>query len=213
MIDSEEAARQWLAQLPGCDDTAMARLGRLAALLAEENERQNLVAAASLTSVWQRHIVDSAQLLIDVPRETGGPWLDLGTGAGFPGLVVAVLRPTTDMVLVESRARRIAWLERAAAELGLDRVRVCGQRLEQVPTFTAGVISARAFAPLDRLLDLSARFSTPATLWRLPKGRSAQQELSRIDGWSHAFHVKQSLTDPDAGIIVGQGLQQARRKR
>lgn len=213
MIDSEDSARAWLAGLPEYDAAALQRLELLVALLAEENQRQNLVSAASLDSVWQRHIVDSAQLLVDVPRETAGPWLDLGTGAGFPGLVVAALRPGLEVVMVESRGRRVAWLERACLQLGLSRARVIGQQLERVPDFAAAVISARAFAPLDRLLELSARFSTPATLWRLPKGRSAQQELSRIDRWTHAFHVKQSLTDPDAGVIVGQGLQQTRRKR
>ena len=213
MIGCEDSAQRWLAGLPECDAEAMARLERLVALLGLENQHQNLVAAASLGAVWQRHIADSAQLLIDVPRETAGPWLDLGTGAGFPGLVIAALRPDLERVLVESRARRVEWLQMCARELDLPRVRVEGQRLERLAPFSAAVISARAFAPLDKLLELSARFSTPATLWRLPKGRSAQQELSQIDGWNHAFHVKQSLTDPDAGIIVGQGLQQARRKR
>ena len=213
MIDTEDEARRWLAGLAGVDATAIARLEQLVALLTEENGRQNLVAAVSLAEVWRRHIVDSAQLLLDVPRETGGPWLDLGTGAGFPGLVVAVLRPDMEVVLVESRTRRVEWLQRVVHTLGLARVRVDGRRLEWVESFAAAVISARAFAPLEKLLELSARFSTPTTLWRLPKGRSAQQELSQIDGWSHAFHVKQSLTDPDAGIIVGQALQQARRKR
>ena len=213
MIGSEDSARRWLVNLPGCDAVAMQRLEQLVALLGVENQRQNLVASSSLSAVWQRHIVDSAQLLIDVPRETVGPWLDLGTGAGFPGLVIAALRPDLEMVLVESRARRVEWLQLCVRELGLVRVRVEGQRLERLPPFSAAVISARAFAPLNKLLEISARFSTPATLWRLPKGRSAQQELSQIDGWNHAFHVKQSLTDPDAGIIVGQGLQQARRKR
>jgi 16S rRNA (guanine527-N7)-methyltransferase len=213
MIDSEDSARRWLADLPGCDAVAMRRLEQLVALLGPENLRQNLVSAASLGAVWQRHIADSAQLLIDVPRETAGPWLDLGTGAGFPGLVIAALRPGLEMVLIESRARRADWLQHCARELGLPAVRVECQRLERIPTFHASVISARAFAPLDKLLEISVRFSTSATLWRLPKGRSAQQELSQIGGWNHAFHVKQSLTDPDAGIIVGQGLQQARRKR
>jgi len=104
---------------------------------------------------------------------------------------------------VESRARRIEWLTRAAAELGLTSARVAGSRLETVPTFTADVISARAFAPLPNLLSLSARFSTSATLWLLPKGRSAAQELQDLRGWTHMFHVEPSITDPDAGIIVG----------
>lgn len=202
MIETEAAAKEWLRQLPECDDAAFARLERLVNLLRAENERQNLVSKASLEDVWVRHIVDSAQLLPHVPRETS-PWLDLGTGAGFPGLVIAALRPETRVVLVESRARRIEWLRRAKDELGLSRCEVAGARLEQVETIQAAVISARAFAPLDRLLALSARFSTAETRWLLPKGRSAKQELADLRKWRHVFHVEQSLTDPQAGIIVG----------
>lgn len=212
MIETEQQARDWLAQLPEWDATAAERIERLIALLTEENARQNLVAAASLPVVWQRHIVDSAQLLPHVPRETSSPWLDLGTGAGFPGLVVAALRPDCEVVMVESRARRIEWLERARLALGLDQAKVVGARLEQVETRPYRVISARAFAPLVRLLDLSARFSTKDTLYLLPKGRSAQQELSELKGWNHLFHVEQSLTDPEAGVIVGQLLGKKGKK-
>lgn len=202
MIMDEANARDWLRQLPECDDESMDRLARLVALLGEENQRQNLVSAASLSEVWQRHILDSAQLLKYVPRGTS-PWLDLGTGAGFPGLVVAALRPDADVLLVETRKRRIEWLERACDALGLVRTKVIGQRLEDVPTRQIAVISARAFAPLDRLVALSARFSTRDTIWLLPKGRSAQQELQMLRGWIHTFHVEQSLTDPTAGVIAG----------
>ncbi len=202
MIANEDEACAWLATLPECDAAALARLEHLVALLVEENTRQNLVSAASLDEVWRRHIVDSAQLLTHVPRETS-PWLDLGTGAGFPGLVIAALRPDCAVWMVESRARRVDWLERARLALGLDQAKVIGSRLEQVETSPVRVISARAFAPLDRLLGLSARFSTPETRWLLPKGRSAQQELDALQGWQHAFHVEQSLTDSDAGIITG----------
>lgn len=212
MIATEQQARDWLAQLPEWDATAAERIERLIALLTEENARQNLVAAASLPVVWQRHIVDSAQLLPHVPRETSTTWLDLGTGAGFPGLVVAALRPDCEVVMVESRARRIEWLERARLALGLDQAKVVGARLEQVETRPFRVISARAFAPLVRLLDLSARFSTKDTLYLLPKGRSAQQELSELKGWNHLFHVEQSLTDPEAGVIVGQLLGKKGKK-
>ena len=203
MITSEEEARSWLRSLPDCDEEAWARLELLVAMLAEENSRQNLVSAASLDQVWLRHIVDSAQLLLHVPRGTTLPWMDLGTGAGFPGLVVAALRPECEVLMVESRVRRVEWLERARSRMGLSRARIVGQRLEMVETFTTGVISARAFAPLDRLLTLSSRFSTSDTVWLLPKGRSAQQELEDLRKWRHVFHVEQSLTDPQAGIIVG----------
>ena len=203
MIESEEEARAWLQALPECDGAALERLELLCGMLAEENQRQNLVSEASLDQVWLRHIVDSAQLLPHVPRETPGSWLDLGTGAGFPGLVIAALRPECEVLMVESRKRRIEWLDRARIAMGLDRAQVLGQRLEMVETRQVSVISARAFAPLDRLLPLSARFSTTDTIWLLPKGRSAQQELDDLRKWRHVFHVEQSLTDPQAGIIVG----------
>lgn len=205
MIHDEAQARAWITALPQADAIALERLEQLVALLAEENQRQNLVSQASLGEVWRRHIADSAQLLTHVPRETPSdlPWLDLGTGAGFPGLAIACLLPEREVLMVESRARRIEWLSRAAESLGLARTRVIGQRLELVPDCKAGVISARAFAPLEKLLDLSARFSTASTAWLLPKGRSARQELHELAGWNHLFHVEQSLTDPEGGIIVG----------
>jgi len=209
MIDSEQAARDWLRATPFGTDEAFARLDKLVAMLVEENAVQNLVSAASLDAVWQRHIVDSAQLLDHVPRETftaaTAPWIDLGTGAGFPGLVIATLRPRGEVVMVESRNRRIDWLNRAIAALELPNPSVVGQRLEMVETRAASVISARAFAPLEKLLTLSARFSTRDTLWLLPKGRSAGDELGALKkSVAQGFHVEQSLTDAEAGIIVGR---------
>jgi 16S rRNA (guanine527-N7)-methyltransferase len=203
MISTEQDAKDWLRNLPECDDQAMARLERLVSLLQEESARQNLVSAASLEEVWKRHVADSAQLLAHVPRETSSPWLDLGTGAGFPGLVIAVLRPECEVLMVESRGLRAEWLERARIALGLDHAKVVCSQLEQVESRPVRVISARAFAPLPRLLSLSARFSTSDTLWLLPKGRSAQQELHELRGWRHMFHVEHSLTDPEAGLIIG----------
>jgi 16S rRNA (guanine527-N7)-methyltransferase len=119
VITNETEALAWLAELPDFDAIARDRLERLIAMLVEENARQNLVSAASLGEVWRRHIVDSAQLVAHVPRETSGAWMDLGTGAGFPGLVVAALRPDMTVRMVESRARRIEWLERVCDELAL----------------------------------------------------------------------------------------------
>jgi len=204
VITTEDEAREWLRKLPECDEDAWVRLETLIAMLVEENLQQNLVSAASLEQVWLRHIVDSAQLLPYVSRETSTPWLDLGTGAGFPGLVIAALRPECEVVMVESRNRRIEWLDRARMAMGLDNARIAGQRLELVETFPVSVISARAFAPLEKLLTISARFSTSDTVWLLPKGRSAKQELEDLRKWRHMFHVEQSLTDPQAGIIVGK---------
>lgn len=214
MITDEAQAREFVEKL--ADDSAIERLERLAAMLVEENQQQNLVAAASLTTVWQRHFADSAQLLNYVSRETPGDevWLDLGTGAGFPGLVAAILRPDMPVVLVESRKRRIEWLERCVDELGLNHCRVAGSNLQAVETFKASVISARAFAPLPKLLSLSARFSTRDTTWLLPKGRRAAQELSELPRrFAKGFHVEQSLTDAESGIIVGNLPEYASVKR
>ncbi len=203
MIGSEEEARSYVAEMG--DGEALARLARLIASLEVENGMQNLVAEDSLPVVWQRHIADSAQLLeLDDPGQ--GEWLDLGSGAGFPGLVVAILRPKRRVILVESRKRRIDWLRRMTGELGLAQCRIEGRRLEQVETFPAAVISARAFAPLDRLLERSGRFSTGDTRWLLPKGRSAAQEVHKLPKRARSmFHVEQSRTQRDAGIVVGRG--------
>jgi 16S rRNA (guanine527-N7)-methyltransferase len=206
MITTEDEARAYVAGLT--DDAGMARLDTFAALVLAENQHQNLIAKATELHIWQRHIADSAQLIQNVSRETfsanaGGPWLDLGSGPGFPGLVIAALHPNMPVVLVESRGRRIAFLQRAIAALDLAKCRVEGQRIERVTPFVARAISARAFAPLPKLLDLSAPFSTGATAYVLPKGRSAAMELGSVKPSIRAmFHVKHSLTDPEAGIIV-----------
>ncbi len=206
MIETEDQAHAYVAGLT--DEAGIARLAAFAALVLEENQRQNLIAKATEPHLWQRHIADSAQLIENVSRETlgpnaQGPWLDLGSGPGLPGLVIAALCPNMPVVLVESRARRVEFLQRAIEALALPKCRVEGQRLERVTPFAARAISARAFAPLNKLLDLSAPFSTRATAYVLPKGRSAAQELESLKPSIRAmFHVKHSLTDPEAGIIV-----------
>ena len=203
-VCDEEQAAAWLSRLPEYDRLASQRLEQFIGLLHDENRVQNLVSASSLSEAWVRHVVDSAQLLLHVPRGTQPRrWLDLGTGAGFPGVAIAALLPETEVVLVESRARRIDWLERVKAALGLENVRIAGCRLECLEDEPFSVISARAFAPLDKLLGLAWRFSTKETVWLLPKGRSAQQELDSLRGWQHSLHTIPSQTDSTAGIIVG----------
>ena len=206
MIHNEAEARAYVAGLT--DAEGLARIEAFAALVLEENQRQNLIAKPTEPHIWQRHIADSAQLIENVSRETfgpnaGGAWLDLGSGPGFPGLVIAALHPNMPVVLVESRSRRAEFLIRCIAALDLPKCRVEAQRLERVVPFPARAISARAFAPLPKLLTLSAPFSTSATRYVLPKGRSAAQELEALKPAIRAmFHVKHSLTDPEAGIIV-----------
>jgi 16S rRNA (guanine527-N7)-methyltransferase len=202
---TEEEARDAL-------DVPRETLGKLRAFvhfLSAENERQNLISKVSLPQIWSRHIYDSAQLLRFAP-EGSSDWLDLGSGAGFPGLVIAALRqgPVT---LVESRRLRVDFLRRAASVLGVeDRVEIVCAPVERVETRPFGVITARAFAPLDRLLTLGERFSTVKTRWILPKGRKAQSELDAArSSWQGSFRLEPSLTDPEAGIIVAE---QVRRK-
>ena len=204
MLRDENDAKAYVTSLT--EDGGLQRLEILASELIKENARQNLISKPSECQIWRRHIADSAQLLEYVPRETlSGPWLDLGTGAGFPGLVIAALQPSCEVVLVESRARRVAWLQRACTAMSLENVQIEGKRLEVVKPFDAAVISARAFAPLEKLLRLSSPFSTKHTHYILPKGRSAAQELAAMPRKiREMFHVEHSLTDPDAGIIVSR---------
>lgn len=208
MIESEAEARSFVAAR--CDDRALAKFERLIVLLREENARQNLVAARSLDEVWLRHIADSVQLLVHTGSKRS-IWFDLGTGAGFPGIALAIARPDQHFHLVESRKRRVEWLATVKADLELENCAIHGTRLEHVESFNADCITARAFAPLPRLLDLSARFSTKETRWILPKGRSAAQEVEALPKKLRAmFHVEQSHTDAEAGIITGSGRIEAK---
>ena len=206
MIADEPAARAWVEARAECTPAIMAGLEQFVAMLTAENHHQNLVSERSLADIWRRHIADSAQLLDHVPRETSGCWLDLGTGAGFPGLVVALLAPAREVILTDSRPRRCAWLEQCRHALELPNVRVVPARVERAALPACAVVSARAFAPLPALFKLSAHLSTPETLWLLPKGRQAAQELNDLTGWRHMFHVERSITDPEAGIITGRLL-------
>ncbi|MGQ0661031.1 16S rRNA (guanine(527)-N(7))-methyltransferase RsmG [Sphingosinicella sp.] len=200
----EAEARGWLRDSRGVSRETLARLAAFGDLLRSENERQNLVSAATLDHFWARHVVDSAQLLRFATES--GAWLDLGTGAGFPGLVVAALREGP-MTLIESRRLRVAFLHRAAAVLK-ESPNIVHAPIERVPTEPFAVISARAFAPLPRLLELAHRFSTEKTLWLLPKGRGAKSELEAVRGaWQGDFRLEPSLTDADANIIVATGVR------
>ena len=206
MIRTETEARVYFANTLQIDDQAFERLELLRRELSAENARQNLVSAASLNDIWVRHFADSAQLLHYAPN-TKGRWLDLGSGAGFPGLVLGICRPSQKITLVESRRRRVEWLDRMTDALGLNGCEVVGNRLEVIETFSAVMITARAFAPLGKLIGQAGRFSTPESVWVLPKGRSAKQEVEELsDSHSKMFHVEQSLTSAEAGIVVGKGM-------
>lgn len=211
---TEDEALAWLSDRHDVSRETLERLDAFRRRVIDENDRQNLVSAASIDQFWVRHIIDSVQLIDLIDATDGqGEWLDLGAGAGFPGMVVAMLRPGP-VTLVESRRKRFEFLIDAVETLGLSNVRVEGQRLERVESRPCGVISARAFAPLPKLLNLAHRFSTEKTLWLLPKGRSAKEELESVrQTWQGVFHVKQSITDPDAAILVARAVSRKGRKQ
>ena len=206
---SEEEARAWIVQR---HPQAIPALDRLLTLLRHEATRQNLVSASTLPHLWSRHVVDSAQL-IPLAADPDGAWLDIGTGAGFPGLVLAILTGAP-VTCVEPRARRVEWLTRAAAELGLVTVTVEHASLAQVATRPFATITARAVAPLPKLFAIGARFASPGTRWIFPKGASAADELdaARAD-WQGVFHVEHSVTDTHAGIVVAERLSPKGRRR
>ncbi|NVD44454.1 16S rRNA (guanine(527)-N(7))-methyltransferase RsmG [Qipengyuania atrilutea] len=202
MISNEAEAKKYVASL--CSDEDFEKLEQYVSMLRDENRHQNLVAHRSLDNVWHRHIADSAQLVRYVPRETQVV-LDLGSGAGLPGLIWTMIRPNDQVILVESRRRRIEWLQRVTNLLALTNCQIFGERLENMETFHAEVITARAFAPLPQLVALAERFSTKGTTWVLPKGRSAAQERQKLPARVRSlFHVEQSLTDQNAGILIGK---------
>lgn len=184
------------------------RLQRYVNLLEDENSRQNLVSAATLENVWERHILDSAQLVTFEPARDA-TWIDIGSGAGLPGVVIGCLIQG-HITLVEPRALRADFLTEVVGALGLNAsvVRTKAQRVSG----EFDVITGRAVAPLSRFLGMCDHLSTRKTQWVLPKGRSAQSELEEAErSWQGVFHVEQSITDPDAKIVVGTGVRAMKR--
>jgi 16S rRNA (guanine527-N7)-methyltransferase len=179
-------------------------------LLLEENERQNLIARSTLDDIWQRHIADGAQLVRFAPR-LDSSWLDIGSGAGLPGMVIAILTkgPVT---LVEPRRLRAEFLERATDALGLrDRVTVQATKVERI-TGAFEVITARAVASLDVLLGISRHLSTDKTQWLFPKGKSAQLELDEARrSWQGSFRLEPSVTSREAAILVASHVRRKGR--
>ena len=180
------------------------KLEAYAGLLREENQRQNLISASTLDRLWERHIFDSAQLVRFEPHP-GASWVDIGSGAGLPGIVVACLvgGPVT---LVEPRRLRADFLHRAAESLSLNAKIVLGKAERAGGKYD--VITARAVANLSQLLEISAHLSTRKTTWVLPKGRNAERELvDAQQAWQGAFHVERSVTDPESRIVVVTGVR------
>jgi 16S rRNA (guanine(527)-N(7))-methyltransferase RsmG len=179
-----------------------AQMDRLAVyldLLLRWQRRINLVGTASLADVWRRHFLDSAQLIPLLPPETPR-LLDLGSGAGFPGLVIAIM---TDIpvTLVDSDARKCAFLHEAA-RITAATVDIIPSRIESAPVAAAAVITARALSPLPKLLDYAAPRLAPDGVCLFPKGRSASAELTdAAKTWKMRVASIASRSDPDAMIL------------
>lgn len=189
----------------------LARLEAYAELLVRWSARINLVGRATLADLWRRHFLDSAQLRPHVP-ETARSLVDLGSGAGFPGLVLAILGvPGVELgvELVEADTRRCAFLREAARVTGADvTIRPC--RIAAVPAHPADVVTARACAPLDRLLDLAHPFLAADSICLFLKGERAAEEFALArKGWAMAASLQQSISDP-RGVVLR--LQQVVRQ-
>ena len=214
-----------LVTISGPDDFAEAfkvpretihRLSVYAEHLAEWQTRHNLVSSKTVPELWQRHFADSAQLLALAP--TAKTWLDLGTGAGFPGLVVAVLaanQGTLRMHLVESTAKKCAFLAHVA-QMTDTSVDIHCNRIEELARSESklkpDIVSARALAPMPRLFKLAAPFFRPGTRGLFLKGRDAEREIEAARAsWHFTCRLHPSLTSNDSSIVEVTELTRAKK--
>jgi len=188
----------------------LARLKAFVDILTDWNARHNLVSAQSLANVWSRHILDSAQLFDLIPGEAAS-LVDLGSGAGFPGLVLALLlqekRPTFRVVLYEATRKKCEFLEAAAARTGAI-VEVRHARIEEAKREPFDVVTARALAPLDKLLAYAHAFQGPNTVNLFLKGQSVGSELTLAHkSWKMSLTQRSSRSDPSGVILVIRELR------
>ncbi|MBA3669940.1 MAG: 16S rRNA (guanine(527)-N(7))-methyltransferase RsmG [Sphingomonas sp.] len=175
------------------------RLFAFADLLKGETARQNLISAASLETLWERHLIDSAQL-VRFEVQPGASWVDIGAGAGLPGIVIACLvdGPVT---LIEPRRLRAEFLQQVIDKLALN-ARVIAAKAEKA-SGRFDMITARAVASVSRVLEISIHLSTGKSCWVLPKGKSGQSELAKARvTWQGMFHVELSFTDRSSEIVI-----------
>lgn len=197
-------ARQQFAANYDLSRETLARFDQYVNCIVAAQTRMNLVARSTLSEIWTRHIDDSAQLLAYGHR--GERWLDLGAGAGFPGIVLAILGAEVDMV--ESIGKKAAFLAEAIEQLGLaPRARVFDARIESLSPWPSPTIVARALAPLHGLFDYALKFAAVDTRWVLPKGARVEDEIAEA-GVKFRFDHKlvQSRTSPDGQIVIAHSV-------
>jgi 16S rRNA (guanine527-N7)-methyltransferase len=175
------------------------RLQIFVALLKSWNRRINLVGRDTIGDIWRRHILDSAQLFRLLPRQARS-LIDLGSGAGFPGLVLSMMG-VPEVHLVESDGRKAAFLREAVRVTGTPAV-LHAKRIDRVSPFGADVITARALAPLSELLEISQEFRAPNTICLFLKGRMVDEELTEATkAWHMQVDRQPSLSDPSGCIV------------
>lgn len=193
----------------GVSRETIARLEQLVEMLKKWNPAINLVSGTTLGDAWSRHVIDSAQLY-----RLSGPnvrrWVDLGSGGGFPGMVIACvaaeLNPELDIVLVESDLRKATFLRQAARQLGL-ATSVLAERVENLTPLVADIVSARALAPLEHLCRLCVGHLSADGVALFPKGANYRSEVEQAQReWTFALEVVQSVTEPSAAILKLKGL-------
>ncbi|TNE39490.1 MAG: 16S rRNA (guanine(527)-N(7))-methyltransferase RsmG [Alphaproteobacteria bacterium] len=181
----------------------LADLALYGELLAKWQKKINLVSGRTLDDIWERHFLDSAQLAFLDPAPEG-PWLDFGSGAGFPGLVVSLIHKKTPgfrMHLVESNGKKAAFLREVIRATGAP-AQVHGVRMEELTPFPVKTISARAVAPVSDLLSLAQGFMTLSPIFIFPKGQDVDQELTEASKcWNIDLDKYPSMTDPQ-GVIL-----------
>lgn len=190
----------------------MERFDAYLAILTKWNNRINLVSKSTLATAWQRHFSDSLQLWPLRP-DFAAQWIDLGSGAGFPGLVMAIMakdvRIPLKTTLIESDQRKSAFLHAAALACDVS-VTVLSERIEAVPPRNADILSARALAPLDILLGYAEKHRDPSGICLFPKGETVHKEIEdALRRWQFEYRIHSSRTDPRAAIVEIGALARA----
>jgi len=200
MRQSAEAALRQLD--PGVSRETLGRLEVMVETLLRWQKAINLVGRATLDDVWTRHVLDSAQLAPLIPATTKS-LADLGSGAGFPGLVLATLRSELDVTLIESDVRKSAYLSEAARKMGLPKQpKILINRIEAAPPAQADVVTARALAPLGQLLTWADRHRANPAICLFHKGKDWRAELTgAMKDWEIECTPQPSVTDRDAVIL------------
>jgi len=200
---------KWPSEIGSVSRETLDRLQSYEAMLQRWNRRINLVGRNDNSDFWTRHILDCAQLVMHVDHAE--KWIDLGAGAGLPGLVCAIvsneLSPKTRFTLVESDQRKSIFLTQAAAHLGIN-IDVKRDRIEAIDPEAFDVISARALAPVSNLFNYAERLSHSQTIMLFLKGRHVSQELTEAsENWHSLVETHPSLSDPSGKILKITKLQ------